>query len=83
MKKTKTLFSLEIKVDKNIPIPRTKGGRYPIYPWHTMEIGDSFLSKSAPGTTRTLASRMSKILKGKRFSVRSLGGGETRVWRIK
>ena len=48
-----------IAIDKNIPMPaRSYGGRTK-YPFHTMEVGDSFaVGLSGEDTTDTLAKRV-------------------------
>jgi len=71
------------KIDKNIPIPRPRGGgNYKSkYPWRYMEIGDSFFietksQKSAAAYARVVGPRI-----GAKFATRSVPGG-IRVWRI-
>ncbi len=63
---------------KNLPIPEPKGGNKPIYPWRTMEIGDSFLAptKSINGQATHAAQRT-----GRKFTVRKVADG-WRVWRV-
>lgn len=74
-----------IAIDKNIPIPKayTSPGRpegHAIYPWKTMEIGDSFIHPSSKETARAIASKRGKDL-GKRFITRSIEGA-VRIWRV-
>lgn len=71
-----------IKIDKGIPAPALRHNRWnPKYPWHEMEVGDSFLETEA--SAQTLYSMASRIGKenGKRFSIRSTVEGR-RVWRV-
>ena len=72
---------IEIKIDKNIPIPdrKTYKGKYP---FRNMEIGDScFL----PGLKSSNIGGSLGILKPKKSAVRSVvkdGVSGSRVWRI-
>jgi hypothetical protein len=71
----------EIVKDKNVPIPKRRGGgRKCIYPWRSMEVGDSFHIPNT--TTRQFAGRMTYAAKtlGVRFTTRAVDGG-VRVWR--
>jgi hypothetical protein len=70
-----------IKIDKNIPIPKSKREGDTQYPWGIMEVGDSFFiktdSKRPPVSTNAAAKRHP----GKKFSQRIVEGG-FRYWRI-
>jgi hypothetical protein len=81
-----TSASTTIKIDKGVPLPdfRLRAGRphgTTIYPWETMEIGDSFaVPKRAQknfGRQTTTAARKY----GRKFALRKHGDGY-RCWRI-
>lgn len=66
-----------ITIDKNIAMPNGK------FPFHLMEIGDSFLASAEyKGTVNSLASAIGKA-KGKKFTCRTQPDGTVRCWRIK
>lgn len=74
-----------MKIEKNIPVPNGAGERqgYQHYPWHQMEVGDSFLAP--PGRT---VRQMKMAAYGwaarhgyPKFTVAQTPGG-VRVWRI-
>lgn len=70
---------VEVKIEKNIPIPIKCYSRYP---FSEMEIGDSFLVHSALiKSIRTDAYMAGKRL-SKKFSTRRVSDG-VRIWRIK
>lgn len=81
-----------IKIDKNIPIPtpHNVSGRPGIYPWHEMEIGDSFpVTSEDPKKTRlslsASAQRQSIRKTGRKFTIRVVVEDDktiVRVWRI-
>ena len=66
------------------------GGPEPIYPWKTMEVGDSFLyprrpDKDMASLRRDVASHASRTGRkiGRKFSLRNLEGEDgVRVWRV-
>jgi hypothetical protein len=66
----------------DVPIPdqSVKRGRGPIYPWKTMEIGDSFFIE---GKTSTYGATLAHQRKhtGHRYTCRTVDGG-VRIWRI-
>ncbi len=71
-----------IKVEKNIRIPETSAkGRPSIYPFATMDVGDSFFldGKAVASISPVAASHGQKY--GKKFTCRTVEGG-VRVWRI-
>ncbi len=72
-----------IAIEKNIPIPNTKG-RKAKYPFATMEVGDSFLLEKVPKNTVLNAARSWAIRHKKKhvFTIRFIDGN-TRIWRIK
>lgn len=64
-------------VEKGVPMPPpTKG----IYPFGSMEVGDSFEAKATRGAVSAAASDYGKR-HGLKFSVRQIDG-TIRVWRI-
>jgi hypothetical protein len=68
---------VEIKIEKNIPVP---GKRADKYPWGTMEVSDSFYSDTKPITMRNLAFQA-----GRRHNMKFLVRAEkegSRVWRV-
>ena len=81
-----------IAIDKNIPIPapHNVNGRPGIYPWHEMEIGDSFaITSEDPKKTRNQlsasAQRGSIRKTGRKFTIRVVTENDkqiVRVWRI-
>lgn len=67
-----------IKIEKGVPLPVHKSTRYP---WHDLEIGDSFIiSDRTRGSVSSLASYQGKRT-GKTFRV-SEDGDCFRVWRV-
>lgn len=70
----------KIKIDKNIPEPKSNGRKYPFV---RMEVGDSFLFPTdiAKGTARTAASSASRKFTPRKFTVHSTEDG-MRCWRI-
>lgn len=82
---------MEIKIDKNVPIPKKKGaGRKEKYPFSKMEITDSFLIKCSSenlfkvqNTLNTSAHRYAgRCTPTKKFKTARMDGG-IRVWRVK
>jgi hypothetical protein len=73
-----------IEIQVGVPIPTERKMptmRVSKYPWHAMEIGDSFFvanftTKGFAGTVYSAGKRS-----GKKFTVRAMDGG-VRVWRI-
>lgn len=79
---------LPYTVEKNVPIPANTGSytgaRPRIYPFNTMDVGDSFGmgSKEEARRVTAAASSYSKTHGGGRFSVQQVPGGGYRCWRI-
>lgn len=74
---------MEYKIEKNIPMPNKRSAKYP---WHDMEVGDSFLITDA-GRTKAgyfvnYSHWASKKNAPKKFAQRTEGQA-LRVWRIK
>ena len=77
----------EIKIEKNIPIPPSGRGRCRIYPYHKMEIGDSFYipekKRSAQQSiSGSFALFIEKHKPDWKFTCRRWKDG-LRVWRVK
>lgn len=74
---------MEIKIEKNVPIPKPNGsGRPAKYPWKSMEVGDSFfVNGGTKTTTLSNSAAYQRALTGRKFAVRTEGEG-VRVWRI-
>lgn len=75
-------MKLDIKIDKNVPLPRS--WRVQKYPWHQMKEGESFFTTL---DTQTLRSALSYAVrrKGGSFTTRRVVENETpgiRVWCI-
>lgn len=73
-----------IKIDKGVPTPTTSAaGSKPLYPWRSMDVGDSFYVEGVPrGTIGSSANgAAARIGGGVRFTVRKEGVG-VRVWRV-
>lgn len=71
---------MKIDIEKGIPLPpkTTKGNAYP---WHQMEVGDSFLVKDK--VLCDLSGAYGYI--GKKYKLKFVGrqlGSDVRVWRI-
>lgn len=85
----KVAASAEIKIEKGVVSSgltgRGRGGRYP---WHQMEVGDSFQVPSdvSPNSAYGLAreANVSAALagSGKKFTVRKQADGTYRCWRL-
>jgi len=67
-----------VEIEKGIPIPEKSSL---IATLRKMELGDSVLSDMSHDSTRSTASKV-KREKGWRFTVRKVGGGGIRVWRV-
>lgn len=76
------------KVESGIPIPAgggqgsKRGGKraWCVYPWHTMNVGDSFAVPKEKAATCASAANFQSHVNGKRFTVRKHAGGY-RCWR--
>jgi hypothetical protein len=69
-----------IEIQNNIPVPAIIRTRDSKYPWHSMQVGDSFFVadftvKQLAGTAYAAAKRHST-----KYTIRSIDGG-VRVWR--
>lgn len=71
---------MAVEIDKGIPIPPRTFGRPAVYPFATMEVGDSFLYRGGMTTGCTAASVNGKRL-GRKFVTRKTPDG-IRIWRV-
>ncbi len=71
-----------IKIERGVPFPAT-APRAQLYPFHEMEVGDSFFVPDS--TTNRLGSAAHAYVRsrkpGAKFTCRTIDGG-VRVWRI-
>lgn len=71
-----------ITVEKNFPMPEAKHGGKKLYPWDTMDVGDSF---AFPRGTKATSARGQAHSAGKRygrkFAVRVMPDGTYHCWR--
>ena len=72
-----------VKIDKNVEIPEITrcGGRPAKYPWHAMEVGDSFFVPDKKSCQFGGLIQYAKKKTGYKYSVRKEGDG-IRVWRV-
>lgn len=72
------------KITSDIPIYAisNKQGRPPVYPWASMEVGDSFLAEGkAIGRMSPVAHARAANHPGEKYACRTVDGG-VRVWRV-
>lgn len=72
-----------IKIDKGIPLPpaiRCRGAA-PKYPWHEMNVGDSFFAQGVKASSISRLAIVTGKACGRKFSTRKESDG-VRVWRI-
>lgn len=67
-----------IKIDRGIPMPNA-GHKATIYPWHDMQVGDSFY---VTGTRSNGLASMGHKITGHTYK-QSRDGDGIRVWRVK
>ena len=70
-----TLTAVAIRDDIPMPPVRTS------YPWHTMNVGDSFAFPMKPESAWTVTSNATRKYAPKSFKVRK-HNGEMRCWRV-
>jgi hypothetical protein len=68
-----------IKVEKNVPLAPDARGKA-MYPWHEMEVGDSFFVPGKTAVQMSSSARNVSLRLGKKFSCRTTPEG-VRVWR--
>jgi len=66
------------KIEKGIPLPPRGARLSRKWPWHEMEVGDSFLVPA--GERATGGGTMGKFM-GRKFTERKLPDGSIRIWR--
>jgi hypothetical protein len=71
------------KIEKTVPIPKTSGKGGGIYPFATMEVGDSFLIPDGSKNINSVRSAVTQAARrnGRKFTTRLTDSG-LRVWRI-
>ena len=80
------------KIEKNIAWSKSEGNKPPIYPFSSMEIGDSFLydepysrynmSKISNAARNWATKTDEKKCRNWRFSTRKVNDNQIRIWRI-
>ena len=74
------------KVESNVAVPQAKGKKN-VYPFNTLEVGDSFMIESSPEQLTKMQRKMSAMCvmsgkrMGKKFITRRVDGG-LRIFRI-
>jgi len=72
-----------VEIEKGIPIPMPDTNRTVVYPWKTMEVGDSFVIRGKVHTSNQhLVSVANKNTAGRKYISRRTEDGGTRVWRV-
>lgn len=76
---------VKIRIQKGIPMPKVNprgmaGTKHPVYPWHKMDVGDSFVF---PGGRTAHTACVMASRKGKLFKACKIPEGYYRVWRVK
>ena len=66
-------------IEKGIPMPKRLGRNK--YPWHAMEIGDSFLVTNLNRNSAHAAARKASESLGRVFKARQTSDG-VRIWRV-
>lgn len=71
------------KIEKGIPMPSGVKGN-PVYPWHSMEPGDSFVVETAAERSRAVKMSLdyARTHDGVRFMSRVQPDGKYRIWRV-
>lgn len=69
----------EIKVESGVQMPDS--GRKAIYPWNSMEVGDSFAWPAENSHHYRQCYAAGKSL-GRKFASRKMPNGERRIWRV-
>ena len=79
---------MEFKIEKNVNIPNSNGGRQCKYPFKEMEVGDSFscgeyLRDNMSKINNAGRNWSNKTNAGHKFQCRKLDDGTFRIWRVK
>jgi hypothetical protein len=74
----------EIKIDKKYPMPTSvkEGRRKTKYPWHDLEVGDSFTIEATYSAHPAVAYANKKYAP-KAFKTARDKDGKLRIWRVK
>ena len=76
---------MEYLIEENVPIPKARPGRKPIYPFSTMAVGDSiFIADPDAKKAKSAACGTGNKRNGKRFRSRRLTENDqcgVRIWR--
>lgn len=68
------------KIEKGVPLPT--GYAQSKYPWHNMEVGDSFEFDQADYSRIRSAGHAWASRYGRKFKFRRIGDGKCRCWRV-
>jgi hypothetical protein len=71
---------MELKIEKNVPIPQTGGNTGLVSVLRKLEIGDSVLVK---GRHHCIANTAQYVFGSGNYTTRKVDGESRRVWRIK
>ena len=69
------------QIETGIPIPARKREWSVKYPWHQLEIDQSFFIKGGKLKSIQSSASQQKARTGKKYTVRQIDGG-VRVWRV-
>ena len=74
---------IEVKIEKNIPVPAAKNNKYG-QPLMSLEVDESFaIDNTETNSLRNAIQYLRYKFSGKRFATRLIdGGSKRRVWRI-
>ena len=72
---------MNYKIEKAIEVPPIKTGRYTKYPFHEMNIGDSFFAIDIPAENLRSAASYFGLRNKRKYMVRKVDGG-VRCWRM-
>ncbi len=70
-----------LQIDKDVPLPTGRREWSVKYPWHGMNIGDSFFIPDGNLKSLRASAAMQKARTQRKYLVRAVDGG-VRVWRV-
>lgn len=70
---------MAVNIERGFPIPKETRGRPRKYPWHEMDVGDSFVGGK---NARSMISHVYGTT-GYKFTSRKIGENKFRIWRVK